>query len=210
MQPRVIRVQGHATIAKNPDTVVLSFSISGRDMKYDQSIKRVNTRVETLREELERLGIDQKALKTTNFSIQSDSRYDDRKKEHVFLGYVCNHSLQLELPFDKEELGKIIDTLAGSISHAEMRISFGILDKEGLRLEMLDKAVQVAKSNAEVLARSAGVKLGQIQNIEYGWSEIRFGESVAYDSNMICESLAEIEPKDIEAEDSVTVTWELV
>jgi hypothetical protein len=210
MEPRVIRVQGHATIAKNPDTVVLSFSISGRDMKYDQSIKRVNTRVETLRDELERLGIDQKALKTTDFSIHGDDRYDDRTKERIFLGYVCHHRLQLELPFDKEELGKIIDTLAGSMSHAEMRISFDIHDKESLHLEMLDKAVQVAKSNAVVLAKAAGVKLGKIQNIEYGFSEIRFRESVVYDSNMICESLAEIEPKEIVAEDSVTVTWEIV
>ena len=77
-QPKIIRVQGHATVLKNPDTVILSFSISGRDKKYDESIKSVNNRVEILRNELEKSQVDRTALKTTNFSINADFRYDEK------------------------------------------------------------------------------------------------------------------------------------
>ncbi len=35
MQPRIVRVQGHATVSKDPDTAILSFVIPGQNMKYD-------------------------------------------------------------------------------------------------------------------------------------------------------------------------------
>ena len=149
MQPKIIRVQGHAKVSKNPDTVILSFTITGRDARYEQSIRQVNNRVEALRDELEKSHIDRKALKTTNFSISSDTHYDEKKRENVFIGYICHHNLRLELPFDKKELGKIIDNLAVSSSHAVMTISFDVKDKESLQKEMLEKAVLTARNNAE-------------------------------------------------------------
>ena len=209
-QPKIIRVQGHATVSKNPDTVILSFSISGRDKKYDESIKSVNNRVEILRNELEKSQVDRTALKTTNFSINSDFRYDDKNKENIFLGYICNHALRLELPFNKKEVGKIIDNLAISMSQAEMRISFDVKDKESLHQEILEKAVLEARNNAGILVKSAGVRLGSIINIEYGWTEIRFQESLSYSANMVCASMADIEPEDIQGQDSVTITWEIL
>ena len=67
MQPKIIRVQGHAKVSKNPDTVILSFTIAGRDVKYEQSIRQVNNRVEALRDELERSGIDPESTENHKF-----------------------------------------------------------------------------------------------------------------------------------------------
>lgn len=139
MQPGIIRVQGHATVLKDPDTVILSFTISGQTMKYDHSVRQVNTRVETLRDELEKSPIDRKALKTTNFSITSDSRYDEEEKGRIFLGFVCKHDRRLELPSDKQEPGRIIDHLAVSMSQPEMKISIDVRDKDGLHREGNDR-----------------------------------------------------------------------
>jgi uncharacterized protein len=96
------------------------------------------------------------------------------------------------------------------MSQAELRISYDMKDKVSLHREILEKAVLEALNNAEILVKSAGVKLGSIVNIEYGWTEIRFQESLSYSANMVCESMADIEPEDIQGQDSVTITWEIL
>jgi hypothetical protein len=42
MQPGIIRVKGYGMVSKDPDTVILSLTISGQHMKYDWSISQVN------------------------------------------------------------------------------------------------------------------------------------------------------------------------
>lgn len=210
MEIRTIRVQGHANVSKRPDIIVLSFVVVEKELIYQDCIRNANQRVEILQLELEKLHIDKKSLKTTNYSISTDYVYDDKKKERVFTGYKVNHSLQLELPFDKEQTGRIIDLLSLSKSRAEMNISFDLKDKQALQKELLETAVEFAKRNAEIIAGSARITLGPIRSIEYGWSEIRIENHLRLDARELRSSLAEIEPEDLTAQDSVTITWDIL
>ena len=210
METRTIRVQGHANVSKRPDIIVLSFAVVEKELVYQDCIRNANQRVEILQLELEKLHIDKKSLKTTNYSISTDYVYDDKKKERVFTGYKVNHSLQLELPFDKEQTGRIIDMLSLSKSRAEMNISFDLKDKQALQKELLETAVELAKRNAEIIASSAGITLGPIRSIEYGWSEIRIENHLRLDAMELRSSLADIEPEDLTAQDSVTITWDIL
>jgi uncharacterized protein YggE len=75
---------------------------------------------------------------------------------------------------------------------------------------VLAAAVANAKARAEIIAASAGVKLGMIQRIDHGYSELRFS-SDDYDLGeaMVRKSMAgpELNPDQVEASDTVTVTW---
>lgn len=210
METRTIRVQGHANVSKRPDIIVLSFAVVEKELVYQDCIRNTNIRVEVLNSELEKLHIDKKSLKTTNYSISTDYEYDDKKKERVFTGYKVNHSLRLELPFDKEQTGRIIDMLSLSKSRAEMNISFDLKDKQALQKELLETAVELAKRNAEIIARSAGITLGPIRSIEYGWSEVRLEGSLCFEAREFPNALADIEPEDLTAQDSVTITWDII
>jgi hypothetical protein len=74
--------------------------------------------------------------------------------------------------------------------------------------------VRVAKENAEALSAAAGVTLGKLQQIDYGWSEVRIYDREA---SVLCESdapsspccEADIEPEDVSAEDNVTLVYEM-
>ncbi len=210
MQPGIIRVQSYATVSKDPNTVILSFTISGQHMKYDRSISRVNIRVETLRDELDKSPVGRKALKTTNFSITSDSRYDEKEKGRIFPGFVCKHDLRLELPFNKQELGKIIDNLVVSMGHAEMKISFDVRDMESLHTEILGKEVLAARDNAGMLVKLPGYDRDRLCISNMDGAKSASGKVWTFTANLMCESLPDIEPVEIEGEDSVTVTWELL
>lgn len=116
MKKRVLRVTGEGTVTAEPDLVVLSFDIEERKMKYEECILSMNSRVDTLRKELESLGIEKTALKTTDFSIKPDYIYDDRRREQVFNGYLSHHKLILKLDLNRERLNAMLDTLAKSAS----------------------------------------------------------------------------------------------
>ena len=51
---------------------------------------------------------------------------------------------------------------------------FEVRDQAGLREELLADAMRAARRNAEAIVSVAGCRLGKVQSIEYGWSEIRF------------------------------------
>jgi hypothetical protein len=82
--------------------------------------------------------------------------------------------MRIELPSGKKERGRIINNLAVSMRHAEMKISSDIRDKKSLHKEMLGKAVLAARNNAGILTMAAGVRRGPVVPVEYGWSEVRF------------------------------------
>lgn len=97
-------------------------------------------------------------------------------------------------------------------TQANFSIQFEVRDQAGFREALLADAMRSARRNAEAIVSAAGCRLGKVQNIEYGWSEIRlcsmrhsvdFGEPCAMAS-------PDIEPEDVDAQDSVTVVWQLI
>ena len=79
------------------------------------------------------------------------------------------------------------------------------------------KAVTDAKKKAAVLTQAGGVKLKDIQSIDYSWGEINFEYKPMGDLMMDCCELPmtekaydlDIEPNDIDVSDTVTVVWEI-
>ena len=72
-----ISVKGVGTIEVEPDWVVLSFSVENLDTDYAESINGLNESVNRLRSVLGPLGIERKELKTSNFSVGTERRYDE-------------------------------------------------------------------------------------------------------------------------------------
>ena len=99
----------------------------------------------------------------------------------------------------------------------EFRISFILSDPEEAKNELLGKAVTDAKEKAEVLSRAAGLRLGEIQSIDYSWGRIDFEFSdVNYCLSPADRTLEDsramdidIDPDDIQVSDTVTVIWEI-
>lgn len=204
---RILTVQGRAVVSADPDLVVLTFSVEGRDPSYSGAVEDLNRRVEALRRDLEASDIERTQIKTTNFNARPD--YDYVKGKQVFRGYVTTHSLTLRLPLDQDLLNRTLAGVARSASEPTVSIAFDISDKETLQRRVLQGAVANARGNAETLADAAGVELGGIIRIEYAALEVRFRSRPAlYDSAIMAEEAApDITPSTLDAEDTVTLVW---
>ena len=210
MNQRVISVQGRRSVRAEPDLVQISFRISVLEQDYEVAMARLNNLVNQLRQDVAEVDVDPKGLKTTNFDISPKHHWSREEEEQVFLGFEAEHDLRLELPLDQDLLNRTLMQLAESTSQATFSIYFSVKDQDALRQRVLANAVARARENAETLAQAAGVQLGEILRIEYGWAEIRFSERMmTYDASEAEPSppMPDIQPDEIEAGDNVTVIW---
>jgi len=106
------------------------------------------------------------------------------KDRYVFEGYAASHSLQIELPVDKEMLNRVLGVISQGRSGAEIQIHFAVKDTEDLRQRALAEAVRVARLSADTLAQAAGVKLGRLQSMAHGRDEIRVSGQPAYERGL--------------------------
>ena len=110
----------------------------------------------------------------------------------------------------KKILGKVLYELAHCDVKVKFNINYTVKDKEKVKNDLLEKAVEDSTTKAKVLAKASGVKLKEILNIDYSWGEIDIYSS-PMDDWMVCEAKSsydiDIEADDIDVQDTVTITW---
>lgn len=207
---RVVRVQGKGKVSTEPDICILSFEVEEQTEEYGDCLSNLNQRTEQLRQGLRSGGINVHDVKTTDFNIRVENEYSQGR--NIFVGYRGSHCLRMELPIDKDLLNKVLDKIIEARSGAEISIAFSVKDKESLKKETLQEAVRVAKTNARTLADAAGLKLGKLQQLDYGWTEVRIYEQesvMAYEAPSRATHRIDIEPEEVTAHDSVTLVYEI-
>jgi len=157
-------VTGEAKVAVTPDIAKVTFGIEETGTSLKQVQESVNKKSNKLTDELEKLGIKEKDIKTTNYSIYPESDYQTPLPK--ITGYRVSISYEVTIRnFDKINDALIIATNSGA--NVVGGVNFDI--SEDVKEEKLDEAraeaSAKAKRKAEGLAKAAGVTLGKIINI---------------------------------------------
>lgn len=208
---RLLKVQGKGHVNTEPDIVTLSFDVEAKAKDYEESLRHLNSQADDLRGSITAAGLDRTTLKTSAYTVRVETQYKAGK--HIFEGYAASHQMKIEMPVDKALLATVLRLVAQGHSGAEIALTFSVKDKDALRKRVLTQAVQAAKENAQTLATAAGVNLGKLIQMDYGWAEVRIYDREA---SMVCQASAEtpqseadIEPEDVTAEDTVTLVYEI-
>ena len=214
MNNREIIVKGIGKAAVAPDLIVLNMNLEVSDMDYDKTMRRSSDMLDKLRSAISSAGHDGKEMKTTSFNINTkyESYRENGGHKQRFAGYTCYHSLKLEFNLDIAVLGATLGAIAGCEAKPDFNIKFSIKDPSAVSEQLLESAIENAKWKATVLAKSAGVKLGEIQRIDYNWSELHLYSQTDYQFNdmMLCEAAPlamDIEPEEIKVNDTATIVW---
>ena len=216
---RTIRVTGKGQLKVHPDMTRITISLEGMHPEYGETLKRSSEDTEQLKDLLAPFGFEKTDLKTLSFNVEPEHESYKEKGAYKYrlIGYKFIHVMKVEFESDNKRLGKILYALAKCPLHPEFRLSYTVKDPEAAKNELLGKAVQDAMAKAGVLVGAAGLKLGEIQSVDYSWGEINF-ECRPMDRELkLCEYAIpgsdsydmDIEPDDIEVQDTVTVVWEI-
>ena len=217
---RIIKVTGKGKISVKPNTIRLNIEAEGVYKEYEQAVKKSTEATCILRETIEKAGLKAEDLKTVHFDIDSEyESYRDKNDDYRsrFVGYKYTHSMYIQFSSDNKQLGRVLYELAHCNVNVEFSICYTVKDEDAVKNELLGKAVEDSKVKANVLAKAAGVSLGEIKSIDYSWGEINiFSKPLNFGS---CDMfLEEAEPKaygidieadDIDIQDTVTIVWEI-
>jgi len=199
-----LTVTGEGKVEHRPEVAYVSFDVSAESKVYGECLDGLNLRVAELKDAIESAGIPRSNVKTTSFSVHT---WHDKKKGTYFR---ASHEMTLELPSDKKVMNDVLSAVTRSAGSPDIYISFDVKDRRAMRKSALESAVRAAKESAQVLAEAAGVRLGKLEEIVYGWKEVHFYDRrFRLASSDAREAGADIEPEDVEARASVTLVYEI-
>ena len=206
---RTLRVRGTGRIKQSPDLAVIKIRLNGNSKDYTVCSNILNNKIKELNKDIQKIGFDKKELKA--ISLEINSRFETVEEVRVFKEFEAESRFILKFDFISEKLTKVIETIANSKAEPEISIEFEIKDKEKFKNDLIEKAVLDSKLKAEKMSKAAGVKLGDIQSIDYSWSEIRMNSNFIMEESYCCSASSEfeLEPEEINASDDVTVVWEI-
>jgi len=212
---REIIVRGIGNASTPPDLIVISMELETTEMDYEQTMQTATKQLDELRVTINSVGHEKDELKTTRFNINTkNEQYKDKDNnwKNRFAGYTCSHGLSLEFSLDMSLLGKTLGAISRCSAKPNFNIKFSVKDPTAISEQLLQSAIENAKWKATVLAKSAGVSLGDIQRIDYNWSELRLYSNTEYhmDDDIMCEAAIapmDITPEDIKMTDSASITW---
>lgn len=216
---RTITVKGTGKLSVKPDLIAIFMSLETLDKEYDKAMELASEKINLLNQAFEKIGFNKDNIKTTNFNVRTEYenvRDESGKYKNIFKGYACIHNLKVEFDFDTKKLAKVLSTISSCIAKPELSISFTIKDTSAVNQELLLLASKNAKEKAEILCQSSGVKLGNLVSIDYNLIDLNIFANTNYKVESRCMAKAEsylsnieIEPDDINVNDTATFVWEI-
>ena len=214
---KTLVVKGMGKVSVEPDLTVIGMSLTALNKQYGEAMAAASEQMESVRSALLHIGFKKSDLKTTDFNVHS--RYESERDSNgnyqsVFKGFEVNHSLKLEFDFNMDKLNEVLAAVSTCKANPRFSIEFSVKDKNAVSESLLASAVHNATQKAKILAKSAGVKLGAIQNIDYSWGDLHLVSPTAYkaDENRValkCTAM-DIQPDKIDVTDAVTLVWEIL
>jgi len=156
-------VQAEGKVVAVPDTAIVSLGVQINKPTVKAAQKEANEKINKITNELKRIGIENKYIKTTDYRIYPNYDYRSGRKIN---GYNINIKLEVKVK-DFEKINKVIDKSSELGANQIGSLEFIIDDErlEELKMEARKKAIKKAKKKAEQIAKIGGLRIGKLINI---------------------------------------------
>ena len=158
----LFRVTGNGEAAAVPDIAKISIGVTESSKNVTDAQTKVNSKVKNITDALIGLGVEEKNIKTTNYSVSPDYSFN---RFQEITGFTVNQNL--EVKSDIKEINQAIDASTANGANIAGGIEFILTDEKQLELEnkARKEAVEKAKIKARSLADAAGIKLGKVVDV---------------------------------------------
>ncbi len=166
-----ISVSGSGTAYGQPDIATIQIGVQTRNTDAGVSVSENTDKMNAITAALKAMGIADKDIQTTNFSVYGQQDYDPQTGQLTgTTTYFVDNTVSIVVR-DLNTLGAVLGQATDAGANSVYGISFGVSDSATLEAEARAKAMADAKTRAEQLASAAGVALGEPMTIsEYSYS----------------------------------------
>jgi len=164
---RTLNVNGAGQVSLTPDIAYIYVGVHTENASASDAMTENNSRTQVMIDALKKAGIDEKDIRTTNFSIWQQDKYDPLTGQPSGVKvYSVDNTVYVTVR-KLESLGSLLDTLVKAGANNINSIQFDVADKTAAIKQARDAAVQDAKTQAQELAAVAGVTLGEITSVSF-------------------------------------------
>jgi len=161
---RTLTVNGSGKVYLTPDIAYVSIGVHTEGAAAAAAVAENNSSSQKVIDTLKGLGVADKDIQTTNFSISPQPQYDQNGKPTGEIRYIVENTV-LVTARNLGLIGKLLDAVVKAGANTISGIQFDVADKSAALVEARKAAVTDARDKAEQLARAAGVTLGAVQTI---------------------------------------------
>lgn len=160
-QPHTVTVNGNGVAYGKPDVAAVQIGVQSRDADPARAVEDANAKMASIMTALTGLGIDEKDVQTTNFSVSAQQDFDPEtgQPKNTFT-YIVDNTVSVTVR-DLGQVGEVLGQSVGAGANSIYGVSFSVSDMSALEAEARNKAMADAKARAEQLAQAAGVTLDQ-------------------------------------------------
>jgi uncharacterized protein len=170
VQPRTLNVSGNGTVSLTPDIAYIYVGVHTDDPNLATAVSKNNTQAQALVDALKKAGVDGKDIQTSNFSVYTNNNqsFDKLTGQGLPIGtfYSVDNTVYVTIR-NLGKLGSLLNTVVDAGANSINSISFDVADKTAAMTQARQKAMKNASDLAAELAKTAGVKLGEVQNVTY-------------------------------------------
>lgn len=209
-----VTVSASGSVRLVPDKVTVYFGVMTQKETAEEAQNRNSEDVSRVIEVLTGRGIEEKSIKTTNYSMYPQYHWSETGEQSI-TGYSVTTTMSVQ-DQDIGNLGALLSACVAAGINQVDNISFLCSGYDEAYHQALGKAVEAARAKAEVLAAAGGKQLGDVLTITEGWQDTsaRYGKSAAEDAAYAMEASRDtaepvLQPGETEIRANVTVTYRM-
>ncbi|NEN25493.1 SIMPL domain-containing protein [Cryomorpha ignava] len=211
----VLKVRGEAVLKAVPEILNVTIPIQEKARTYEACTNQLTATFNALHEALVKAGIDEKKIFSNRLSITEDYNYQDRTR--ILIGYIGSITLSMELEHTEKNLNMLMSTLNDERFNFGYDVSFSLSEKQkdALREAAIKQAVEDAKTKAATLAEALNVRLLEIKEVNFEYSDggndiLAMQKSMRFEANMSDGGNdIKLNPQEQEIRKSVGVIWRI-
>lgn len=213
-----IIVQGKGVEYFTPNEVTLSINFTTKGYTYEEVLREGTKNVELFIEELlVKNNFRKEDMKTRNFVIREDTKYNKMTGQYDRDGYSFNQVASLKFDYNKELMANMMVSISKLDNAPMCQINFGVKDEKECRRNILASAYKDAENQAQAIAEASGKTLKYCQKVDFKpfttdyVSQAMIGSDMMY-AEKACYGAAQtivntFTPEDIELSETLYCLW---
>jgi uncharacterized protein len=165
-RPPSITVTGEATISAEPNQAQIDIGVVTQARTAPEASKENAERLNRVLTEVKKTLGKGDEVKTSGYALTPNYRYPQGGKPEI-VGYNASNTVRIKTS-NLEMVGSLIDSAMQAGANNINRLVFTLKDEQAAQLEALRAASAKAKSKAEAIAASLGLKIVKISSVTEG------------------------------------------
>ncbi len=163
-----IIVQGKGIEYVTPNEVIISINFTTKGNTYEEVLKEGTKNVKVFVEEvLIKNNFRKEEMKTRNFVIREETKYNKITGEYDPDGYSFNQMASLKFDYNEELIATMMVTMSKLENAPKCQINFGIKNEKECRKNLLASAYTDAENQAQAIAEAARKTLKYCEKVDF-------------------------------------------